>query len=316
MAAEASTAATETTGTETAAVELPEVDAGAVTGDIITAGSSTVFPLSQRMAERFKDEGYAGNLTVDSIGSGAGFERFCKAGETDIANASRAIKQEEIDACAALNPARTPIEFRIGTDAIVVAVSSDNTFLTELTKDQLAQVFSTAKNWSEIDPSFPNEPIQRFIPGTDSGTFDFFAEKVFDKEYKVKKDDAYAKLLGAEGVQASEDDNILVQGIEGSPNAIGFFGYAYFNENKDKLKAITLDGVEPNEDSAESGKYELSRPLFMYSDAGILKEKPQVAAFINFYLTNVDDEIEDVGYFPASDEALNEAKQAWLDANK
>ncbi len=283
---------------------LPEVDPLSVTGDIITAGSSTVFPLSERMAERFQDEGYAGNITIDSIGSGAGFERFCVAGETDISNASRAIKDSEIASCKAIG--RTPIQFRVGTDALAVVVSTKNDFLTGVTLEQLAQIFSTAEKWSDVDPSFPNEPIQRFIPGTDSGTFDYFVEEVFSKDEKP--------ILSASNTQLSEDDNVLVQGVQGSPYAIGFFGYAYFNENKDTLNAISIEGVEPNNQSAEDGSYPLARPLFIYSDAGIIQQKPQVGSFINFYLTYVNDEILDVGYFPASADALDAAKAGLLKA--
>jgi len=257
------------------------------------------------MAERFKSEGYGGNVTVDSIGTGGGFERFCEAKETDIANASRPIKDEERQACGA---DREPIEFRVGTDALVVAVSSENDFLTNLTKEQLAQVFTTATNWSDIDPSFPNETIRRFTPGTDSGTFDYFVEEILDDEP--------AGLLQAQNLQQSEDDNVLVQGIEGSPYAVGFFGFAYFQENEGRLTAISIDDVEPNAESAENGEYPLARPLFIYSAQSVMEQKPQVAEFINFYLTNVNDEIEDVGYFPASVEALNEAKQGWQDANQ
>lgn len=304
-AAGAATTETQTAGTTVAAIELPEVDPGTVTGDVITAGSSTVFPLSQRMAERFKSEGYGGNVTVDSIGTGGGFERFCEAKETDIANASRPINDEERQSCG---PDREPIEFRVGTDALVVAVSSENDFLTNLTKEQLAQVFTTATNWSDIDPSFPNETIRRFTPGTDSGTFDYFVEEILDDEP--------AGLLQAQNLQQSEDDNVLVQGIEGSPYAIGFFGFAYFQENESRLKAISIDEVEPNAESAENGEYPLARPLFIYSARSVMEAKPQVAQFISFYLTNVNDEIEDVGYFPASAEALNEAKQAWQEASQ
>ncbi|NTW03346.1 MAG: phosphate ABC transporter substrate-binding protein PstS family protein, partial [Oscillochloris sp.] len=251
-----------------------------------------------------KEDGYTGQITIDSIGSGAGFERFCVAAETDIATASRAIKAEETEACAKNN--RTPVEFRIGTDALAITVSSENTFLTGLTKEQLAKVFSgEAKTWKDVDASYPDEAIQLFSPGTDSGTFDYFVEAVF------AKDDA--KLLGA-NPQLSEDDNVLVQGIEGSPYAIGYFGYAYYLENKDKLKILDIDGVTPDETTAEDGSYPLSRPLFVYSDAALMTEKPQVAAFINFLLTNVNDEIVEVGYFPASTESLDTAKQAWLAA--
>ena len=144
-------------------VELPEVDPLAVTGDIVTAGSSTVFPLSERMAERFQEEGYGDNITIDSIGSGAGFERFCVAGETDVSNASRAIKDSEIESCRAIG--REPIEFRVGTDALAVSVSTDNDFVEDVTAEELAAIFSTAETWADVRSEWPAEPIQRFIPG-------------------------------------------------------------------------------------------------------------------------------------------------------
>lgn len=287
-------------------IQLPEVDPLAAEGDIVTAGSSTVFPLSRAVADQFIADGYTGNVTVDSIGSGAGFERFCKAGETDISNASRAIKQEEKDACAALNPARTPVEFRVGTDGLAVVVSSANDFVQDVTTDEMKAIFSTAQNWSDVRAEWPNEPIQRFTPGTDSGTFDYFVEHFFNKDN--------ALLLNASNLQLSEDDNVLVQGVESSPYAVGFFGYAYFKEAGDKLRAVAIDGVDPNEQTVEAGSYSLARPLFIYSDAGIMTSKPQVADFINYYLTNVDDVIDTVGYFKASDAALNLAKLNFLAA--
>lgn len=303
------TAATTETAAVTEAtgelVELPEVNPLDVTGDIIVAGSSTVFPLTEALAERFTDEGYAGNMTIDSVGTGAGFERFCKAGETDISNASRAIKEEETANCEAIG--RAPIEFRVGTDALAVVVNPANDWATDVTVEQLAQLF-TAEKWSDVDPSWPAEPIARFIPGTDSGTFDYFVEAVFEQDKEP--------LLAAPNTQLSEDDNVLVQGVEGSEYAIGFFGYAYYEENADKLGILNINGVEANFDTVEGGEYPLARPLFIYSDAQILSEKPQVAAFINFFLTHVDEEIETVGYFPASDEALNGARNAFLEATK
>lgn len=265
-----------------------------VSGDIITAGSSTVFPLSERMSERFRDEGFSGNITVDSIGSGAGLERFCVAGETDIANASRAINEDEITSCESIG--RIPLEFRVGTDALAVVVSQENDFLTDLTLEQLAMVFSTAVNWSDVDPSWPAEPIQRFSPGTDSGTYDYFVEAVLDDDGTL--------IQNSIDTQYSEDDNVLVQGVLGSPYAIGYFGYAYYQENASTLKILNIDGVEPTEQSAEYGSFPLSRPLFIYSDATIMTEKPQVAAFIHFYLSFVNEEILDVGYFPASGAAF------------
>jgi phosphate transport system substrate-binding protein len=289
---------------EMGGVELPEVNPLALSGNIVAAGSSTVFPLSERMAERFKDEGFGGEITIDSIGSGAGLERFCVAGETDIANASRAIKEDEVAACTAIG--RTPIEFRVGTDALAVVVSSENDFLIDVSTEQLALIFSTAETWAEVDPAWPTEPILRFSPGTDSGTFDYFVEHVFDQDE--------APLLAAKNLQLSEDDNVLVQGVEGSPYAVGYFGFAYYQENADKLKAVSIHGVAPTAETAEKGEYPLARPLFIYSDPMILTQKPQVAGFINFYLTFVNEEILDVGYFPASAEALDAARQAWLDA--
>lgn len=273
----------------------------AVSGDIVVAGSSTVFPLAERMIERFSEEGFDGNSTYDSIGSGAGFERFCVAGESDVAGASRAIKDSEIESCKAIG--RDPIEFRVGTDALSVVVSTENTFVTDVTLEELALIFSTAVNWSDVRSEWPAEPIQRFIPGTDSGTFDYFVEVVFDE------DDAL--ILAAPNTQFSEDDNVLVQGVEGSPYAVGFFGYAYYSENADKLNVLSIDGVAPTQETVDDNSYAISRPLFIYSDASIIKEKPQVAAFIYFFLTEVNNEIDDVGYFPANDGVLSGAMDAW-----
>ena len=283
---------------------LPAVNPLEVTGDIIAAGSSTVYPLAERMAERFYDEGFAGTITIDSIGSGAGFERFCVAGETDISNASRAIKDAEVESCKAIG--REPIEFRIGTDALAVVVSSENDFIQNATVEELAAIFATADTWSDVNPAWPVESIERFIPGTDSGTFDYFVEEVYAEDE--------APILGA-SPQMSEDDNVLVQGVEGSPYAIGFFGYAYYEENADKLRALSIEGVEPTQATVDAAEYPLARPLYMYSTATIMQDKPQVGSFLNFLLTNVDDEIIDVGYFPAPDSAIEEAEQKWLDAN-
>ncbi|HEX9617861.1 MAG TPA: PstS family phosphate ABC transporter substrate-binding protein [Anaerolineales bacterium] len=318
LAACASTGAqeTEAPGTEPTAVMteepaepatsegmLPAVDPAEYSGEIVTAGSSTVFPLSERMAELWEDEG-GPTVTVDSIGSGAGFERFCVNAETDISNASRPIDDDEVNACR--ENGREVIEFRVGTDALAIAVSSENDFLENLTLEQLALAFTTAQTWADIDPSWPAETIRRFSPGTDSGTYDYFVEEVLDGNQDP--------ILNASNIQFSEDDNVLVQGVEGSPYAIGYFGYAYYQENTSRLKALSVEGVSPTAETAESGEYPLARPLFIYSAKEILQEKPQVAAFINYYLTYVNEEILDVGYFPASVEALDQAKQNWLDA--
>ncbi len=300
---------------EQSGMALPEIDPAAYSGDIYAAGSSTVYPVTEAIVELFKAEGFEGqgNIKLDSIGSGAGFERFCKTGETDISNASRAIKDSEVESCKAIN--RNPIEFRVGTDALAIVVNKNNSFLTNVTIEELAKIFSNeAENWSDVNPEWPAEPIKRYVPGTDSGTFDFFIEAVMQKVYE--KEQAEEIFLKASNLQASEDDNVLVQGVEGDEYGIGFFGYAYYQENSDRLNILSVNEVTPTFDTAESGEYPLARPLFIYSDATIMKEKPQVAAFINFYLTNVNDVIGEVGYFPASDEALNTAKQALLDALK
>jgi phosphate transport system substrate-binding protein len=291
----------------------------AVSGDIIAAGSSTVFPLADRMKQRFEEEGFGGNITIDSIGSGAGFERFCKNGETDISTASRPIKDTEVESCAALSPARTPIGFQVGIDALAVTVSKENTWLTDVTKAELAQIFSTATKWSDVRPDWPAEPIQRFSPGTDSGTFDYFVEAIMGpanpgadgKPDLTKGEEA---ILNAADIQLSEDDNVLVQGVEGSEFAIGYFGYAYYQENADRLNILSVEGIAPTAETAESGEYPLSRPLFIYSDANIMQEKPQVASFIWFFLNNVNNEIGDVGYFPISDAKLQEGIDAWKTA--
>ncbi len=283
---------------------LPMVNPLKVTGNIITAGSSTVYPLSERMAERFKEEGYSGVITIDSIGSGAGFERFTVAGESDIANASRAIKAKEIEAAKTIG--RTPLQFRVGTDALAVVVSKANTFAKNVTKEELARLFSTATTWKDVNPAWPNEPIQRFIPGTDSGTFDYFAEEVFESNPEP--------LLSAKNLQLSEDDNILVQGIKGSPYAIGFFGYAYYAENESSLNILSINGVEAVKANVDNNTYPLARPLFLYSDAQVMRNKPQVAAFIDFYLSYVNEEVIRVGYFPASEDDLDTGRKLWLEA--
>jgi len=285
--------------------QLPAVDPLEVIGDIAMAGSSTVFPLAERMAVRFENEGYAGEITIDSIGSGAGFERFCVAGESDIANASRAIRDTEIASCGEIG--RAPIEFRVGTDALAIAVSAENDFVDNLTFEQLAQIFSgTAATWADVNPSWPAETIGLYSPGSDSGTFDYFVEEIFDEDETM--------LLNALNIQLSEDDNFLVQGVIGSPYAIGYFGYAYYVENAETLKVLSVEGVTPTQENVDNGSYPLARPLFIYSDATIMQEKPQVAAFINFFLTYVNEEVVDVGYFPAPAEALDGSLEAWLTA--
>lgn len=308
-----SVAPTTTAATSTTDEGLPLVDPLSVTGDIVTAGSSTVFPLTEVVAAQFEDEGYGDTITIDSIGTGAGFERFCVAGESDISNASRAIEDDEVALCQEID--REPVEFRVGTDALAVVVSPGNYFAENLTLAQIALAFSTAATWADIDPSFPAHPVQRFSPGEDSGTFDYFVEAVLD--------DDPAPLLGSTNLQLSEDDNFLVQGVSGdgctegdlsSACAISYFGYAYYVENTDVLQVLNVEGVEPSQTNVDNGTYPLARPLFIYSDASIMGDKPQVASFIAYYLDVVNDLIIDVGYFPAPAADFESAVDAWLEA--
>jgi phosphate transport system substrate-binding protein len=284
-------------------IQLPEVKPIDVEGNMIIAGSSTVFPLIEILYQRFIEEGYSGTIKLESVNSEKGFKLFCKQGEIDIANASRPIKDEEIKHCAAIN--RKPIAFRVGTDTLAVVVNPENDFLTNVTKKELAAIF-TAQQWSDVNPKWPNVPIQRFIPSRDSGTLDFFVEEVFAQNAEP--------ILAAPNAQFSADDEELVQGVSRNKYAIGFLGYAFYREHTKALKIVSIANIEPSVTTIEDGKYPLARPLFIYSDANIIKKKPQVAAFINFFLTNVNQEIGRVGYFPVSQTVLNEAKLQWLKA--
>ncbi|MDE0609315.1 MAG: substrate-binding domain-containing protein [Anaerolineaceae bacterium] len=279
-------------------IELAEVVPAFVDGDIIVAGSSTVFPLSDAIATRFRDEGYAGNITVDSIGSGAGFERFCAEGVTDIANASRPIRDAEVENCHAIGRSVFPI--RVGTDALAVVVNRANDFADSLTLEELARLFSTADTWQDVNADWPAEPIERFIPGTDSGTFDYFVEEVFDRDQ--------ALILDAARTNLSEDDNVLVSGVSGNPYAVGFFGYAYFEANSEILNAVPIEGVVPAGSSVDDGSYPLARPLFLYAAPEVIAGKPQVGDFLAYYLSVVNDEVEAAGYFPADAAGLNLAR--------
>ncbi len=201
---------------------------------------------------------------------------------------------------------------------LAVVVNPENTWVGEtgVTKEELAKLFSKEyTNWSDVNPAWPAEPIKRFSPGTDSGTFDYFVEAVMDpmyvKDATADKGKGEEALLGAGNLQLSEDDNVLVQGVEGDKNAIGYFGFAYFEENAGKLRDLAVEGVAPSADTVNAGEYPLARPLFIYSDAKIMQDKPQVAAFINFFLSNVNDEISGVGYFPAAEDA-SQRRQAKL----
>jgi len=318
-------------------IMLPDVDPLSTIGDIAIAGSSTVEPVTVAMAARFNEDGFAGNIAVAETGTSAGFERFCKEGSTDISNASRPIKDSERADCEAIG--REVLEFKIGVDAITVAVSQSS-FVDELKRSELVAIFTgEVTKWNEVNPEWPAEDIQLFIPGTDSGTFDFFGEAVLGTRGMYSEREARFSALLVPNPTTSENDYTLVEGILGSDYAIGYFGFAYYVENEDTLKAVSIandmanddDGnlvtiaeeeweaeeisyVEPNAETAESGEYMLSRPLFIYSAQSILEEKPQVAAFVNYYLTNAVEVVGEVGYFPSDTSVLNASKKVWLDA--
>lgn len=287
-----------------------DVDPGV---DIAIAGSSTVFPLSTAVLSQWIDEG-GPEYTIDSIGSGGGLERFCVEGASDIANASRAIADDEVAACEEIG--RPPIEVRVGSDALSLVVSPGNYFAQELTVEEIATAFSltdAGATWADVNPEFPAHPIQLFSPGADSGTFDYFFEVVWPDMYEA---DEAPPILSSIAEIVGEDDNLTVSGVAGdgctegdlnSTCAIGYFGYAYYQENADALQTVAVDGVQPSAESVDDGSYPIARPLFMYTAPEVLAAKPQVSEFMAYYLNNVNDLIGEVGYFPAPDESLQEA---------
>ncbi len=263
-------------------------------GEIDIDGSSTVYPITAAVAEDF--DAVAGDVLVNVgfSGTGGGFEVFC-AGETHVSNASRPVKQSELDACAE-NGIDDVLEIQVGIDALTVMVHPDNDFADCLTIEQLHEAFRTdgADNWSELDDSFPDRSIALYYPGTDSGTFDYFVEAIIEDVDEA----AYHRGDGT----ASEDDNVLAQGIGGDRDSIGYFGFAYFQDAGQSLKAASVDAgegcVAPSFDAALDGSYPLSRPLFIYTRESFLAEHPDnpVLRFVEFYLDNSTALVAEVGY--------------------
>lgn len=284
-------------------VRLPELEPLEVEGNFSAVGSSTVFPLSNAIYQHFIKSGYAGTIQFDINSTSAGFKVLCQEGKADIANASRAMKEEEIQACIAAG--RRPIEFRIGTDAVVVVVNRQNTFVTNVTKQELAGIF-TAEKWSDVNPKWPNEKIIRIVPTPESSRFDLLVNKVFDGDKQ--------QLLKAVNTESSEDNNYLLNGLLANQYGLTLFPYAFYKKNAKDLKSISIEGVQPTAETAENGTYILNRPLFIYSEANTIRKKPQVSAFINFYLTYLNQEIVKVGYFPVSTQELDNSKNKLLEA--
>ncbi len=270
----------------------------ALSGNIVIDGSSTVAPISEAIAEEFRKEQSGVRVTVGTSGTGGGFTKFCN-GETDISDASRAIKDEEKAACTGKNIKYQ--EFRVGLDGLAVVTSAQNQFLDTLTFEQLAKIFKEggAKTWNQVDSSFPSEKIAIFAPDTESGTYDFFNEKVLG-------DPDAGGLKPRSDYTASSDDNTLVQGIEGEANSWGYFGYAYYQNNKEGLKDIKIaeegtTGIQPTTETITSGEYPLSRPLYIYVKEDALK-RAEVQQFVKFYLEQTPQLIADVGYVAAPQE--------------
>lgn len=274
----------------------------ALAGTIKADGSSTVGPITQAVAEEFNSEYKDVNITVGISGTGGGFKKFV-VGEIDIADASRKVKQEELDQAKGNGIEMT--EFEVAYDGIAVVVNKENTWATDMTKDELKKMWepdSKVKLWSDIRPEWPKEAIKFYSPGTDSGTFEYFTEAINDK----------AKVIRQDGLTTSEDDNVLVTGVAGDKYAIGYFGLAYFEENADKLNIVKVNGVTPSIETVMNKTYKpLSRPLYVYVSNKVL-EREEVKTFMQYYLENAKNLVGDVGYIPLEDakytEGLNKLK--------
>jgi len=273
-----------------------------LSGSIKADGSSTVFPLTSTASELYGEEQPKVQIAVGESGTGGGFEKFCN-GETDISDASRPIKDEEKAACEAKGIKYA--ELIVANDALTVVVNKDNSFVDCLTVDQLKKLWepkSAVKTWNQVDPKFPAQAIKLYGPGTDSGTFDYFTKEINGEEGASRTD-----------YTPNEDDNVLVQGVAGDKNALGYFGFTYYEENKDKLKALKVDGgegcVEPSIKTAQDGSYKpLARPLFIYvSDKAI--EREEVKDFVNYYVENVDEIVKEAKFVPLTEEQKGTLKE-------
>ncbi len=263
-------------------------------------GSSTVFPIMEAVAEEYSAENPDVKVPIGVSGTGGGFEKFI-AGETDISNASRPIKEEEKKLLEEEGIDYT--EFKVALDGLSVVVNKENDWVDQLTVEELKKMWTEGegvKTWADVREGWPEEKIEFFSPGSDSGTFDYFDEVILDGA-QIRKD-----------ASLSEDDNVLVQGISGTKNGIGYFGYAYYLENKDTLKVVPIvnskgDAITPNQDTIQSGEYEpLSRPLFIYVKHGSLKNDT-VYDFTKYTLENAGSMAEAVGYVALPDSAYEEA---------
>lgn len=280
-----------------------------LSGTITIDGSSTVYPITEAVAEEFQLANPGVKVPTSLSGTGGGFKKFCK-GETDINDASRPIKAEDEGEGLACKANKIDyVELQVAIDGLTVVVNPANTFATCLTIDELKKIYGPDSpkdlKWSDVRAGFPGNPVNRFMPGADSGTFDYFTEEINGKT------DA-----ATQNATQSEDDNVLVTGVAGDANAISFFGYAYYVENKDKLKSVEVDGgagcVAPTETTINDGTYTpLSRPIFIYPDIGKAKARPELRAFVDFYLQNTNALSAEVGYIAMPDDVLQKEKDEW-----
>lgn len=270
-------------------------------GEIKIDGSSTVYPITEAVAEEFRIDQPDVKVTVGVSGTGGGFNKFGR-GEIDINNASRPIKEQEAAICKEQNIGFT--ELKVAYDGLVVVANKENTWLNDVTISDLKKIWEPAAQekitrWKQINPAWPDEEFHLYGPGIASGTYDYFTEAIVGKSGSSRGD-----------YTASEDDNVLVQGIAGDKNGLGFFGLAYYEENKDKLKLVGVDGgkgvVLPSVETVKNGSYApLSRPVFIYVSGASL-ERPEVAEFVQFYLENASVLVPDVGYIPLTDDEYQE----------
>ena len=279
-----------------------ETDRASLGGEIVSDGSSTVGPVTQAVAEEFAAEAPDVRTSVDISGTGGGFERFCN-GETDLQNASRPIDEDEVALCE--ENGVEFLELEVAFDGITVVANPENDFLECLNVDALRQMWQAedpATTWADLNPEFPAETFTLYGPGTDSGTFDYFVETILE-DGEIRQD-----------FTPSEDDNVLVEGVAGDPNALGYFGFAYYENNQDTLKAIAIDGgdgcVLPSRETIEDGSYApLSRPLYVYLNEASL-ERPEVQEFMRFYVEEAPNLVDDVGYVALPEERYAEDAEA------
>ncbi|HEX4898223.1 MAG TPA: PstS family phosphate ABC transporter substrate-binding protein [Candidatus Limnocylindrales bacterium] len=280
-----------------------------MSGTVTIDGSSTVYPITELVAEEFQLANDDIQVPVAFSGTGGGFKKFC-GGETDINDASRPIKaDDEGEGVACEANGIGYVELQVAIDGLTVVVNPDNDFVTCLTVEQLAAIYGPESpedlSWSDVDASFPDEPVERYMPGADSGTFDYFTEEINGEV------DAATSLA-----TQSENDNELVTGVAGDTYAISFFGFAYFVENTDKLKAVEVDGgagcVAPTQETINDNSYApLSRPLFIYPDVGKAQDRPELRAFVDYYLENTSAFSAEVGYIALPDELLAAEIAEW-----